>query len=548
MIFTLLDAYECYRHGKWGGNLEMVNLDLTSVGETDFTMDLTADAWLQSRLHTMRVDVAGCIVKIDTPTGRNLEMFQATSSLPLTIKPKPWWSSWDGNFDGTEDSTYSMEGTMAFSHVNFTSVGTMLMDAVVTPSPDVPHTLKLECVMVGALELFSIPAMTISLNQYAFTTHKDFHIESPTTDGTKTTTPSNRRSLTIINDIAFHLKSFLSSIPAIGSSLAMVSQTDYETLLKDIVSSPSILLSLLYPGGVKNAQGSLNDKYNEAQVDFDYNLNIPTNYVPSFLMNVNVPSLAVRVSSGTFGSGWSWLVSTQSFILDLSKTTTVDANILCGNKVGNCTLMTPVFGFISNAFLNLKDTIEFDMIGDDNVVYRALGRHTDITYNAMLEYRIPSTKAVVNDFGVTSCLNVTVANRWSLKNACLMKQPGQPEVDVSFDIPSFDGTSGSYLGMSSAFTWTYTALSSKPTTTPTSVPTSPPSPNPTNKPTFLPSTTTPSLTPTVAPSHPTPTPSLTPSAFPTIAPTSKPTVVPTWTPTSTPTVAHTVALSVVQVC
>jgi len=209
--------------------------------------------------------------------------------------------------------------------------------------------------------------------------------------------------------------------------------------------------------------------------------------------------------------------------------------------------MTPVFGFISNAFLNMKDTIQFDMIGDDNVVYRSLGRHTDLNYNAMLDYRVPSSKFVVNDFEVTSCLNVTLANRWRLKNACLMKQPGQPEVDVSFDIPSFDGTSGSYFGMSSAFTWTSSALSSKPSLTPTSVPTSAPSANPTNKPTFMPSTTTPSAAPSVAPSQPTPIPSVTPSASPTYSPTSKPTVAPTWTPTSTPSVAHTVALSVIQV-
>ena len=550
VIFTLLDAYECYAHGKFDGNLQMVNVDLTSSGKTDLTMDLTADVWLQSRLHTMRVDVAGCTVKIDTPSGRHLEMLQATNSLPLTIKPKSLWSAWDGTFESKDDLTYSVDGTIAFSHVNFTSVSTMLMDAVVVPSTDVPHTVKLECVIVGALELFSVPAMSISLKQYVFSTQKDFHVDPPTADGTSSgATTSDRRSLTLINDIASQLKSFLDSIPAIGSSLAQVSQTDYETLVKDVASSPSNLLGLLlYPlSGIQSGQGDFINKYNVAHLDFDYNLHIPAKYVPSFLMNVKVPPLAVRVSSGTPGSGWSWLVSAQSFILDLSKTTSVDANINCGTKAGNCTIMTPAFGFVSNAFSNLKDTFEFDMVGEDNVVYRSLGRHTNISYSAILNYRVPAPNFLVNDFGVTSCLNVTLADRWSVKNACLKKQPGHPEVDVSFDIPSFDGTSGSYFGMSSAFTWTYAALSSKPTATPTPSPTSPPSFTPTTHPSAMPTTATPSMAPTVAPSHPTMSPTITPSTAPTSAPTAIPTHVPSYSPTVTPTVAHTVALVVIQV-
>ena len=197
------------------------------------------------------------------------------------------------------------------------------------------------------------------------------------------------------------------------------------------------------------------------------------------------------------------------------------------HPVACCTLMTPVFGFVSNAFSNLKDTFEFDMVGEDNVVYRALGRHTNISYNAMLDYHVPSSNFRVNDFGVTSCLNVTLADRWSVKNACLKKQPGQPEVDVSFDIPSFDGTSGSYLGMSSAFTWTYAALS--------------------NNPTMMPTTGFPSISPTMTPTQPTIAPSFAPSATPTFAPTTTPTTTPSIAPTITPTVAHTVALFVIQV-
>ena len=550
VVFTLLDAYACYSHGKFDGIIRIANVDLTSSGEVDLTLDLTADAWLQSRLHTMKIDVAGCTVKIDTPSGRHLEMLQATNSLPLTIKPKSLWSAWDGStFEGHDAPTYSVHGMIAFSHVNFTSVGTMLMDAVVVPPTDAPHTLVVDCVIDGAIELFSVPAMSVSLNKYVYTTRKDFHLDPPTADGTNGAATTDHRSLTIINDIASQLKSVLSSIPAIGSSLAMVSQTDYESLVSDIASSPSILLDLLlYPfSGIQSAQGDLNDKYNVAQLDLGYNLHIPTKYVPSFLMNVYVPPLAVRVSSGTPGSGWSWLVSAHSFTLDLSKTTSISANINCGNKVGNCTLMTPVFGFVSNAFSNLQDTFVFDMVGDDNVVYRALGRHTNLRYSAILDYQVPAPHFLVNDFGVTSCLNVTLADRWGVKNACLMKQPGQPEVDVSFDIPSFDGTTGSYFGMSSAFTWKYAALSSKPTAMPTTAPSSPPSAIPTIRPTAMPTTAFPSVAPSVVPTQPTTAPSTTPTSSPTIAPTAKPTPTPSRSPTATPTVAHTEALFVIQV-
>ena len=532
VIFILLDGYECYVRGKFDGKLQMVNIDLMSLGDIDLTMDLTADVWLQSRLHTLKIDVAGCKMKMDMPSGRHLELVQATNTLPLRIKPKSLWSAWDGSFeDGNENPTYSVESTIAFSHVNFTSMGTTLVDAMVAPSTGAPHTLHLECVIDGAVELFSVPTMSVPLTKYVYTTRKDFYTDSPTTDSTNVaTTTSDHRSLTIITDIASQLKSILSSIPAIGSSLAMVSQSDYESLVNDVASSPSNLLGLLlYPftDGIQTTQSSINDKYNVASLNLDYDLHLPTQYVPSFLMNVYVPPLAVRISSGTYGSEWSWLVSTQSFNLDFSKTTTVDTTIHCGNEVGNCTLMTPVFGFISNAFANLKDTIEFDMMGDDNVVYRALGRHTNISYSALLNYQIPSPNFLVNDLGITSCLNVTVGNRWEVKNACLMKQPRQPEVDVSFDIPSFDGTSGSYLGMSSAFTWTYAAVSNNPTTIPTSL--------------------SPSLSPTMIPTQPTIAPTFAPTIIPTLAPTNVPTATPSLVPTSTPTIAHKVALLVTQV-
>ena len=369
------------------------------------------------------------------------------------------------------------------------------------------HTLITECAIDGVLQLFSIPAMSISIKKYALTSHKHFSFDQSTIGSTNANraTTSDHRSLNVVNDIAFYLRSFLSKLPALGSSLAMISQNDYETLVNDFAASPSAIVDLVL-SPLQNGQGSFSDNFDMAQVDFDYDLGIPPAYIPSFLMNVNVPPLAVRVSSGTPGSGWSWLVSTQPFTMDLSMTTSISASVGCGDTAGSCTLMTPVYGFVSNAFSNLQDTFEFDMIGDDNVVYRALGRHTSISYSASLNYQVPASN-VVNDMGLTSCLNVTVADQWSLKNACLMKQPGRSEVDVSFDIPSFDGTSGSYFGMSSAFTWTYAALSDYD--------------NPT-------------------------APTLPPSFAPTLRPTG-PTVAPSLAPTVAPTTAHDVALAVTQV-
>ena len=593
-VFVILDTYACYSHGLFHGVIQIANVDLTSSGETDISMDVTANVWLETRLHTVKINAVDCISHVDTPSGLHLKMFQATTSLStLTIKPKSLWSAWDGSIVGSHgnDPKYSVDGRIAISHVNFINLGMMLTDTVNVPSNDA-HKLIMECTMDGVLELFSIPAMSISIKNYALTKHKEFILNQPTNDNTnKVTTTSDHRSLNVINDIAFYLKSFLSKIPALGSSLAMISQTDYETLVNDLAASPSSIIDLVL-APLQDGRGSFSDNFDMAEIDFGYDLGISPAYLPSFLMNVNVPPLAVRVSSGTPGSEWSWLVSTQSFTLDMSKTTSIAASVGCGDSAGSCTLMTPVYGFVSNAFANLQDTFEFDMMGDDNVVYRALGRHTNITYSAILEYKVPASN-IVNDMGLYSCLNVTVANRWSLKNACLMKQPGHPEVNVSFDIPSFDGTSGSYLGMSSAFTWTYSALDLHPTVTPTMFPTSPPSFAPTRRPTsptVSPSLapTSPTVSPSLAPTSPTVSPGLlvSPSLAPTVAPTSlslaptsptvspslaptvapsspslaptrptgspslaptRPTVSPSLAPTNAPTVAHTVSLLVTQV-
>ena len=88
VVFTLLDAYECYSHGKFDGNIRIANIDLTSSGETDMSMDLTFNAWLQSRLHTMKIDAIDCISHIDTPSKRHLKMFQTKAMLSLAVKPK----------------------------------------------------------------------------------------------------------------------------------------------------------------------------------------------------------------------------------------------------------------------------------------------------------------------------------------------------------------------------------------------------------------------------------------------------------------------------
>ena len=458
VVFVILDAYECYSHGVFHGVIRIANMDLTSTGENDLSVDVTANAWLQTRLHTVKLNAIDCLLHVDTPSGLHLHVFHTTTSLSsLAVKPKSLWSTWDGSiFGGHDDPIYSVDGRISISHVNFNNWGMMLTD----PSNN-NHTLITECTIDGVLELFSIPAMSISMKKYTLTNHKDFSLNQPTTDTTDNqVTTSDHRSLNVINDIAFYLKSFLSKIPALSSSLARISQTDYETVVNDLAASPSAIIDLVL-SPLQNGQGSFSENFDMTQMDFDYDLGIPPAYIPSFLMNVHVPPLAVRVSSGTPGSDWSWLVSTQPFIMDLSKTMSIAASVSCGDTAGSCTLMTPVFGFVSNAFSNLQDTFEFDMMGDDNVVYRALGRHTNISYSTILEYQVPVSN-IVNDFGVSSCLNVTLADRWSVKNACLKKQPGRPKVDVSFDIPSFDGNSGSYFGMSSAFTWTYAAINKDP--------------------------------------------------------------------------------------
>ena len=503
-VFVLLDAYECYSHGVFHGVIRIANIGLTSTGEIDLSVDVTANAWLQTRLHTVKIDAVDCLVHVDTPSGLHLHVFHTTTSLSsLAIQPKSLWSAWDGSiFGGHDDPIYSVDGRIAISHVNFINVGMMLTDTASVPSNNT-HTLITECTIDGVLKLFSIPAMSVSMKKYTLSSHKSFSLNQPTTDTTDNQgTTSDHRSLNVINDIAFYLKPFLNKVPALASSLAMISQTDYKTLVNDLATSPSAIIDLVL-SPLQNGQGSFSEHFDMAQMDFDYDLGIPPAYVPSFLMNVHVPSLAVRVSSGTPGSDWSWLVSTQPFIMDMSKTMSIAASVSCGDTSGSCTLMTPVFGFVSNAFSNLQDTFEFDMVGEDNVVYRALGRHTNISYSAMLEYQVPASN-VVNDFGVISCLNVTLADRWGVKNACLKKQPGQPEVDVSFDIPSFDGTSGSYFGMSSAFTWTYVALKD-----PIAMPSSPPTiAAPSYSPTRVPTKT---LVKTMPPTIPAGAPTMVPT-------------------------------------
>ena len=463
-VFVLLDAYECYSHGVFHGVIRIANMDLTSTGEVDLSVDVTANAWLQTRLHTVKIDAVDCLLHVDTPSGLHLHVFHTTTSLSsLAIQPKSLWSAWDGSiFGGHDDPIYSVDGRIAISHVNFVNLGMMLTDTASVPSNNT-HTLNTECTIDGVLELFSIPAMSVPMKKYTLSNHKSFSLNQPTTDSTDNQgTTSDHRSLNVINDIAFYLKPFLSKVPALASSLAMISQTDYKTLVNDLAASPSAIIDFLL-SPLQNGQGSFSEHFDMAQMDFGYDLGIPPSaYVPSFLMNVHVPSLAVRVSSGTPGSDWSWLVSTQPFIMDMSKSTPIAASVSCGDTAGSCTLMTPVFGFVSNAFSNLQDTFEFDMVGEDNVVYRALGRHTNLSYSAMLDYQVPASN-VVNDFGVTSCLNVTLADRWNVKNVCLKKQPGQPEVDVSFDIPSFDGTSTSLRSLlSPTVTAAYTVIVNNP--------------------------------------------------------------------------------------
>lgn len=533
-IVVAVDAYLCQTQSKVNGVMRTADIKLSSSGDVDLTLRMRTNAWFQSRLHTVTMDAVNCALHIDTPSGRRLELSDASlaQSEPIVLKPKSLWAPLAGKntFGGYDALEYSVEGTVAFARVNFAALCELLVDVLVEPWTGT-HKLGADCVIDGTLMLFSVPSLAVPMKQYKVGADREFNLTHPTTTSSSTeswstasggkralaaTNELQRRALNTVSDVASRLKDFLSSLPALGPSLGKLSDADFEQLVNNVASNPvNVLYYLLYPIlGADITIGEISKTYNVAKWDFGYTLKLPQDYIPDFLVNVEVPPLAFRVSSGTPKTTYSWLLSTKQFNLNLADSISVPTTVSCGNLGKNCTLVTPVFDFAYNIVNNRRDTWMFDMIGEDNFLYRAVGRSNSIAYTLDLNYDSPAVN-VINALSV--CVNVTVSNRWQLRNACVTKPlltPGLGEVDVSFDIPSADGTPGTYLGMSSAFKWVYTTVK-PPTKSPTFIPTEFPTQAPTKSPTFGP--TPPAGSPTLAPS--TATPSISLATINTISPT-----------------------------
>ena len=91
-VFVILDTYACSSHGLFHGVIQIANVDLTSSGETDMSMDVTASVWLETRLHTVKINAVDCISHVDTPSGLHLQMFQTTTSLSTLLLGLREWS------------------------------------------------------------------------------------------------------------------------------------------------------------------------------------------------------------------------------------------------------------------------------------------------------------------------------------------------------------------------------------------------------------------------------------------------------------------------
>ena len=538
-LIVAVDAYLCQIQGKANGTLRAADINLASTGDIDLTLRVSTNVWFQSRLHEVTMDAVDCAIYIDTPKGRRLTLSDASmmsQSESIVLKPKPLWSALDrSDFTGHDRPEYSVEGTVALARVNFAALGELLLEALVEPWTGT-HRLGADCLIDAKVALFSIPSWSIPAKQYKISARREFNMTHPiATNATRSSDSSDRgeatnelqrRALDGVSEVASRLKDFLGSIPSIGPSLAKVSSSDLEFLVNAIEQNPLILLyGLIYPfSGINlNSATSLSpNPTSAAQFGFGYTVTIPQDYIPDFLVNVQVPSLTLRMTSGTPGSAYSWTMSSKKFLLDLSKPTNINMNVTCGNGGKACTLMTPVYGFAYNIMNNRRDTWVFDMLGVDNFVYRGVGPHNKIAYSLDLDYHLPSAN-VVDDLRV--CVNVTVSDRWRLNNACVKKPPGRSEVDMSFDIPSADGTPGTYLGMNGAFTWTYSTFR-PPTRSPTVTPSVTPSKAPTTPPTLFPTPIAGS--PTFAPVSVAPTISMAPSPTDTRSPTIAPsTLMPT---------------------
>ena len=171
-VFIIFDTYDCLYDKKFKGNLSIVSTSTFEKTQVDLRMHIG----LQSRLHTANIDVVNCMIRVDTSLGdRRLEMLQGTIAQqpPIIIKPKPLWSAaWNGN-----DTFSILTRTMVISNINYTNLDMFLSDAMVTH-----HTMVINCVIDGSVDLFSVMALRIPTKKYTFTVHKDLNLNQPQLD------------------------------------------------------------------------------------------------------------------------------------------------------------------------------------------------------------------------------------------------------------------------------------------------------------------------------------------------------------------------------
>lgn len=279
-VTVAMDAYLCQAQGVASGVMRDTNINLASSGDADMTLQLKLYAYFQSRLHTVTVDAGNCAMHIDTSDGRRMNLMDASmvQSGPMVLAPRPLWSSFDGKamFAGYASPKYYVEGTVALSRVNFASVGDLLLEALVKPQTG-SQTLGADCAVDVSLRLFGVPSWSVSMKQYKLSAHREFSMPHATTAESSAAAPEGkralaatndlqRRALNTVTDVASRLKSFLSSLPALGPSLENLSAADYERLVDTVATSPeSLLYYLLYPiFGANINSGEVSEKSNAA--------------------------------------------------------------------------------------------------------------------------------------------------------------------------------------------------------------------------------------------------------------------------------------------
>jgi len=525
-VATAMDAYLCLTAGKANGAVLGVNVNLASKGDVDLTVNVGTMAWFESRLHTVTVRGVTCDLSVSTPSGDTVAVSNAAfvpdAAQPLVLQPKPLFAPLRGDALATgraDAEAYYVNGTVAITATNFPGVKGLLVNVLMDRDAGV-HSFVSHCAVDGVVALYSVPALSVPFQGYPVTARRHLDLSRPAAAAGAAASEAGgsalRRSLQDVDALTSDLQSWLSAIPLLGPSFANVPFDYYKLLVQAITESPLNILYLIeFPlSWISFDVGQSDAKGTYAKFNVGFSLKIPPPYAPSFLVNVIVPPLTLQVTSGIYGTLWSWLLQTRSSAFNIANGNNfIQSKVSCAPIKLNCTLATPIYGFTSNLMRFQRDTWLFNMLGPDTFLSRATGHNNSIAYSMAVSYDQPS-KMVNHAFSV--CVNVTISNRWQIQNACAVRPPGAGEVDVSFTIPSVNGTQGTYLGMTSAFTWTYVPFN--PSYSPTRIPTSAP--------------TAPSVAPTVA--------------IPTLAPTVGLTVTPTFAPTMAPTVAHDSVIVVVQ--